>query len=67
MFTALKQKSTLIEHFGSIYIDFDEYPPYSDAISEFFVTNVIAHIQCDHGYPYSSIHDNMLTYIKKES
>ena len=35
-------------------IDFDGYPPYSGAISEMFVTNVIANTQCDHGYAFSS-------------
>ena len=54
MFTQLKENAALIEHFGPMYIDFDEYPPYSDTISEYFKTNVNANIQCDHGYAYSS-------------
>ena len=36
-------------HFGLKYSDFDEYPPYSGAISETFETNINAHIQFDHG------------------
>ena len=47
-----------------MYISFDEYPPYSGAISNIFETNINAHIQCDRGYPYStikSIKGNMLT------
>ena len=50
-----------------MYIDFDEYPPYSDSISENFENNINAHIKCDHGYPYSSIKGNMLTWINRES
>ena len=46
-----------------MYIYFDEYPPYSGAISKFFETIINARIQCDNGYPYSSIKDNMLTWI----
>ena len=49
-----------------MYINFDEYPTYSGAISEYFETNINAHIQCDHDYPYSTIKYNMLTWIKKE-
>ena len=33
LFTDLKN-ATLIKHFGPIYIDFYDYPPYSGAISE---------------------------------
>ena len=49
-----------------MYINFDEYPTYSGAISEYFETNINTHIQCDHDYPYSTIKYNMLTWIKKE-
>ena len=48
-----------------MYIDFYEYLPYSDAISENFDNNVNAHIQCGHGYPYSPIKDNMFTWINE--
>ena len=51
-FTALKENATLIKHFGPMYIDFDEYHPYSGAISEIFETNINAYIQCDRDYPY---------------
>ena len=50
-----------------MYIDFDEYPPYSGAISEKYEANINAHIQCDHGYTYSTIKGNMLIWINKES
>ena len=32
--TQLKDNAPLIEHFGPMYIDFDEYPSYSGRISE---------------------------------
>ena len=50
-----------------MYIDFGDYPPYSGAISENFETKVNVHIQCYHGYSYSSIKDNMRTSINEES
>ena len=34
LFTKLKDNAPLIKHFGPIYIYFDEYPLYTDKISE---------------------------------
>ena len=50
-----------------MYIYFDEYPTYSGAISDFFLNDINSHIQIYHGCPYSSIKDNMLTWINEES
>ena len=36
LFTQQKDNSPLIKHFGPIYIDFDDYPPYSGRNSESF-------------------------------
>ena len=54
LFTQLKENAALIKHFGPIYINFDEYPPYSDTIFKCFEANVNANIKFEHGYPYSS-------------
>ena len=35
LFNQLKENAPLIKHFGPMYIDFDEYPPYSGGISGF--------------------------------
>ena len=37
-----------------MYIDFDEYPPFSGRIYEIFENNGSEKIQCVHGYAYSS-------------
>ena len=62
----MKENAKLIKHFGPMYIDFDDYPSYSSALSENFETYISAHILCDKGYAYSTIKDNMLTWISKE-
>ena len=67
LFTALEENATLIKHFGPMHIYFDEYPPYSGAISGFFETNTNAHIWCDHGCPYSKIKGNIFTWINTKS
>ena len=67
LFTGLNENTTLMKHFGPIYIDFDEYHTQSGAISEVFETNINAHIKFDHEYPYSKIKGNIQTWINKES
>ena len=50
-----------------MYIEFDEYLPYSGRISDFFVTNVIDNIQWDHGYAYFSRKNEMCIWVYEES
>ena len=50
-----------------MYIDFDEYPPYSGIISEIFEARVNAYIQYDHGYAYSSIKQKVCTWVNEKS
>ena len=50
-----------------MYIDFDEYPPYSGAISKCFEENDDANIQCNHGYAYSSSKEIIFPWINEES
>ena len=54
LFAQKKYNSSLIKTIGPIYIDLDEYPPYSGSNSEIFEKNVNENIQCVHGYAYSS-------------
>ena len=67
LFTQQKENAPLIKHCGQIYIDFDEYPPYSGRISEIFEKNVNEDIQCVHGYTYSSGKHKMCTWVNEES
>ena len=64
LFTELKENAPLIKHFGPTSIDFDEYPLYSDRISDFW-GNVNKNIQCDHGNVYSSV-KKMCTWVNEE-
>ena len=50
-----------------MYIDFDEYPPYSDTISEMFVTIFNTNIKCNHGYSYSQRKKKMCTWVHEEN
>ena len=46
-----------------MYIDFDEYLPYSGRNSEIFVENFNENIQCAYGYAYSSGKQEMCTCV----
>ena len=63
----LKENITLIKKFGPMYLNFDGYRPYSDAIFENVEINVNANIQCDNGYAYSSSKEKIFTWINEES
>ena len=66
LFTQQKEKFPLINIFGPMYIDFDEYPCYSGRNSEIFEKNVNENIQCVHGYAYSSGKQKMCTWVNEE-
>ena len=57
----------MIEHFGPMYIGFDEYPPYSGSISEFFENNANENIQCVHGYEFSPGKQKLFTWVNEKS
>ena len=50
-----------------MYIDFDEYPPYSGRISEIFEKNINDNTQCDNGYAFSSREHKHFTSFNGES
>ena len=50
-----------------MYIDFDEYPPYSGRNEKIAENNVNENVQCVHGYAYSSGKQKMCTWVNKES
>ena len=67
LFTQQNEISLLIKCFGPMYVDFDEYPPYSGRIFENFEKNVNENIQCDHGYAYYSGKQKICTKVNEES
>ena len=54
LFTQQKEKCRLIQCFGPMFIDFDEYPQYSGRESIMFEKCVNESIKCEHGYAYSA-------------
>ena len=54
LFTQQKEKFRLIQCFGPMFIDFDEYPHYSGREYIIFEQDVNEAIKCEQGYAYSA-------------
>ena len=54
LFKQQKEKFRLIQCFGPMFIDYDEYPRYSVRESIIFAKYVNEAIKCEHGYAYSA-------------
>ena len=67
LFTQQKDNSPLLNCFGTMYIDFDEYPRYSGRNSEIFDKKVNENIQCVHVYVYYSGKQKMCTWVNEDS
>ena len=50
-----------------MYIDFDEYPRYSNRNSEIFEKYVNANIKCEYGYAYSSGKHDICTWVNEDT
>ena len=49
-----------------MYIEFDDYPRYTDAISDIFETRINLNLNFCHGYPYSTTKGLFITCINKK-
>ena len=50
-----------------MYIDFDDYPPYTDAIYDIFATKTNSNINCCNVYPYPTTKGFMITWINNKT
>ena len=46
----LRKIATLTCLYGTIYLELDDYPPYSDKISVIFETHININLRCSHVY-----------------
>ena len=66
IFMHLKKCKLTILH-GPMYMDLDDYPPYTDEFLDIFETKINFSIRCCHGYPDSSENYGIITMIDKKS
>ena len=66
-FTQQKENFQLIQCFGPMFIDFDEYPCYSGKESIIFEKDVNEAIKCEHGYAYSAGQHPIWNWVNKKT
>ena len=50
-----------------MYLELDDYPPYSDKKSVVFETNINRNLRCIHGYTNCTRHTDSITWVSKIS
>ena len=49
--------------YGPMYLQSDDYPPYSDQISDIFETHTNRKLRCSHGYTNCVRHTDQITWV----
>ena len=65
--TQQKEKCQLIQCFGPMFIDFDDYPHFSGKESIIFVKDINEAIKCEHGYAYSADHHPIWKWVDEKT
>ena len=63
----LRKCATLTFLYGPIYLKLDDYPPYSDKISNIFETHINSNLRCIHGYTNCVRHTDSITWVSNSS
>ena len=63
----LRKSATLTCLYGPMYLQLDEYPPYSDKISDIFETHININLRCIHGYTSFIRHTDSITWVSNSS
>ena len=63
----LRKIATLTCLYGPMYLDLDDYPPYSDKRSVIFETHINRNLRCSHGYTNCVRHTDLITWVSKNS
>ena len=63
----LRKCATLICLYGSMYLQLDDYPPYSDKISDTFSTQINSNLRCIHGYTNCVRYTDSITWVSNSS
>ena len=50
-----------------MYLQLDEYPPYSDKRSDIFEIHIKRNLRCSHGYTNCNRHTDSINWVSKHS
>ena len=62
-----RKSATMKFLYGPIYLELDDYPPYSDKKSVIFETSINRNLRCSHGYTNCVTHTDLITWVSKYS
>ena len=63
----LRKNATLKYLYGPMYLQFDDYPPYSDTKSDIFDTHINSNLRCIPGYTNCMRHTDLITWVSNSS
>ena len=63
----VRKGATLTCLYGPMYLQLDDYPPYSDKISDIFETHINSNLRCIHGNTNYVRHTDLITWVSNSS
>ena len=63
----LRKSGTLTRIYGPMYLELDDYPPYSDKKSVIIEAQINRNLRCIHGYNNLVAHNYLITSVSKNS
>ena len=63
----LRKCATLTCLYGTMYLKLDDYPLYSDKISDSFATQINSNLRCIHGYTNCVRHTDSINWVSNSS
>ena len=64
---SVKKNSMLTCLYGPMYLQLDDYPPYSGKNSEIFETHININLRCIHGYINCMRHTDLITWVSNSA
>ena len=61
------KNTTLTCVYGPMYLQLDDYPPYSDKNSDIFETHINSNLRCVHGYTKCMRHIDLITSVSNSA
>ena len=64
---SVEKNATLTCIYGSMYLQLDDYPPYSGKKSDIFETHINSNLRCIHVHTNYMRHDDLITLVSNYS
>ena len=64
---SVKRNATLTCVYEPMYLQLDDYPPYSGKNSDIFETLINSNLRCIHGYTNCMRHNDLITWVSNSA